>query len=90
MSERDVIEIAQQAIYTGVLVSAPLLGLGLIVGMIVAVFQATTQINEQTLVFVTKILATALAVLLFGTWIIDMLMNFTLNLYNNINSYLGL
>jgi len=90
MSERDVIEIAQQAIYTGVLVSAPLLGLGLIVGIIVAVFQATTQINEQTLVFVSKILATALAVLLFGNWIIDMLMNFTLNLYNNINSYLGL
>lgn len=90
MSERDVIEIAQQAIYTAVMASAPLLGLGLIVGMIVAVFQATTQINEQTLVFVSKILATAVAMLLFGAWIIDILMNFTLSLYNNINTYLGL
>jgi len=90
MSEIDVIEIARQAIYTGVLVSAPLLGLGLLVGMVVAVFQATTQINEQTLVFVSKILATALAVVLFGTWMIQMLTNFTINLYNNINTYLGL
>jgi len=90
MSEIDVIEIARQAIYTGVLVSAPLLGLGLVVGMVVAVFQATTQINEQTLVFVSKILATALAVVLFGTWMIQMLTNFTINLYNNINTYLGL
>jgi flagellar biosynthetic protein FliQ len=90
MNETDVIEIARQAIYTGVLVSAPLLGLGLLVGMIVAVFQATTQINEQTLVFVSKILATALAVLLFGTWMIRMLTDFTITLYNNINSYLGL
>jgi len=90
MNEINVIEIARQAIYTGVLVSAPLLGLGLLVGMIVAVFQATTQINEQTLVFVSKILATALAVLLFGTWMIQMLTNFTINLYNNINMYLGL
>jgi len=90
MNEINVIEIARQAIYTGVLVSAPLLGLGLLVGMIVAVFQATTQINEQTLVFVSKILATALAVLLFGTWMIQMLTDFTINLYNNINMYLGL
>ncbi len=90
MSEMDVIDIARQAIYTGVLVSAPLLGLGLLVGMVVAVFQATTQINEQTLVFVSKILATALAVVLFGTWMIETLVNFTINLYNNINSYLGL
>jgi len=90
MSELDIIEIARQAIYTGVMVSAPLLGLGLIVGMLVAVFQATTQINEQTLVFVTKILATALAVILFGTWMIETLMNFTISLYNDINSYLGL
>lgn len=90
MSEMDVIDIARQAIYTGVLVSAPLLGLGLLVGMVVAVFQATTQINEQTLVFVSKILATALAVVLFGTWMIETLVNFTINLYNDINSYLGL
>lgn len=90
MSEIDIIDIARQAIYTGVLVSAPLLGLGLLVGMIVAVFQATTQVNEQTLVFVSKILTTALAVLLFGSWMIRMLTDFTVTLYNNINLYLGL
>ena len=90
MNEIDIIEIAQQAIYTGVLVSAPLLGFGLLVGMVVAVFQATTQINEQTLVFVSKILATALAIVVFGAWMIQILANFTINLYNNINLYLGL
>jgi len=90
MYELDVIEVARQAIYVGVMVSAPLLGLGLLVGMVVAVFQATTQINEQTLVFVSKILATALAVIIFGSWMLQTLVNYTINLYNNVNVYLGL
>lgn len=90
MSEREVITIAQQAIYTGILISAPMLGLGLIVGLIVAVFQATTQINEQTLVFIPKILAVALALLFFGPWIMRTMTEFTTSLYNTINTLTGL
>lgn len=70
MSERDIITIAQQAIYTGILLSAPILGLALVVGLLVAIFQAVTQINEHTLVFIPKILAVAVALLILahGYW----------------------
>lgn len=90
MTEGDIITIAQQAIYTGILLASPMLGLGLIVGLIVAIFQATTQINEQTLVFIPKILAVAIALLVFGPWIIKTMTEFTTNLYNTINTLTGL
>lgn len=90
LSEGQIITIAQQAIYTGIIIAAPMLGLGLIVGLIVAVFQATTQINEQTLVFIPKILAVAIALLLFGPWIIKTMTEFTTNLYDSINLLTGL
>jgi flagellar biosynthetic protein FliQ len=90
MSQREIITIAQQAIYTGLLMAAPMLGFGLIIGLLVAIFQAVTQINEQTLVFIPKILAIALALLLFGPWILETIVGFTLKLYNSINLYLGL
>ena len=54
MSAEQVIEIGQGAVYTILLVSAPLLGMSLLVGLIVSVFQATTQIQEQTLAFIPK------------------------------------
>jgi len=66
VNQRDIITIAQQAIYTGILLSAPILGLALVVGLLVAIFQAVTQINEHTLVFIPKILAVAVALLIFG------------------------
>lgn len=90
MSEREVITLAQQAIYTGMLLAAPMLGFGLIVGLVVAIFQATTQINEQTLVFIPKILAVAAALLIFGPWILKTITSFTLKLYNTINTLIGM
>jgi len=90
MGEREIITIAQQAIYTGILLAAPTLGLGLIVGLIVAVFQAMTQINEQTLVFIPKILAVAAALIIFGPWILKVAVNYTTRLYNSINTLIGL
>ncbi|MBM7581395.1 flagellar biosynthetic protein FliQ [Caldicoprobacter guelmensis] len=90
MSQREIITLAQQAIYTGILLSAPMLGLGLIVGLIVAIFQAITQINEHTLVFIPKILAVAVALIVFGPWLLETIVNFTLRLYNSINTIVGL
>jgi len=90
MSQREIITLAQQAIYTGILLAAPMLGLGLVVGLIVAIFQAITQINEHTLVFISKILAVAVALIIFGSWILETMVNFTLRLYNSINTILGL
>ena len=68
------------------LVSAPMLGLGLIVGVVVSIFQATTQIQEQTLVFVPKIIATFVAILLFGPWILGMLVDYTREILTSFNS----
>lgn len=90
MSEREVITIAQEAIYTGLKMAAPILGLGLIVGLIVSIFQAVTQINEQTLVFIPKILAVAIGLIIFGPWILKTLVNYTTQLLNSINTIIGL
>jgi len=67
----------------------PMLGAALIIGVIVSIFQATTQINEQTLAFVPKIIGILLSILFFGGWIISKLTNFTQELYSMINSMLS-
>jgi flagellar biosynthesis protein FliQ len=89
MSSEFVIGLAGQALFTILKASAPMLGLGLIVGLIVSIFQATTQIQEQTLAFVPKIVAVFLAVLIFGPWILNVLVDFTSNLLGNLANYIG-
>lgn len=89
MSSEFVIGLAGQALYTVLKVSAPMLGIGLIVGLLVSVFQATTQIQEQTLAFVPKIIAVFLAILIFGPWILNTMVDFTSNLLGNLANYIG-
>lgn len=83
-----VIEIAQRTLYVLVLLIMPLLGLSLVVGLAISVFQATTQIQEQTLVFVPKILSIIVGIAVFGGWMLRILMDFTQDLYMNINTYI--
>lgn len=89
MSAEFVIGLAGQALYTVLKISAPMLGIGLIVGLIVSIFQATTQIQEQTLAFVPKIIAVFLALLLFGPWILNTMIDFTSHLLGNLGNYIG-
>ncbi|WP_373229579.1 flagellar biosynthesis protein FliQ [Cohnella sp.] len=89
MSSEFVIGLAGQALYTVLKVSAPMLGIGLIVGLLVSVFQATTQIQEQTLAFVPKIIAVFLAILIFGPWILNIMVDFTSKLLGNLANYIG-
>ncbi|MDY7038418.1 MAG: flagellar biosynthesis protein FliQ [Thermodesulfobacteriota bacterium] len=77
MTPEFVVTFAQDAIKTTILVSMPMLGFGLAVGLIVSIFQAVTQIHEMTLTFVPKILIVLLALLFFAHWMIDHLMHFT-------------
>ena len=77
MTDGMAMELARQALVTAVLVAAPVLGLGLLVSLLVSLFQATTQINEQTLTFIPKILAMLAGLLLFGPWMLTVLMDFT-------------
>lgn len=81
------LSLAQKAIRTVLLVSLPMLSVSLIVGLGVSVIQAVTQIQEATLAFVPKIVAVFLAMLIFGPWIINIITEFTGNLFANINLY---
>ncbi|WP_322903927.1 flagellar biosynthesis protein FliQ [Paenibacillus campi] len=89
MSSEFIIGMAGQAVYTVLKVSAPMLILGLVVGLLVSIFQATTQIQEQTLAFVPKIVAVMLALLLFGPWILTVLVDYTSDILGNLYKYIG-
>jgi len=86
MTQDIAIEVGREALFMVMLAAAPMLGLGLIVGVIVSIFQATTQIQEQTLVFVPKIIATFVAILLFGPWILGMMVDYTREIFTSFNS----
>ncbi len=88
MDQGTVINIAQNALKVTLYVSAPLLGISLIVGLAVSIFQATTQIQEQTLSFIPKILAVIVAIAVFGSWMLKLLIEYTEGLYQNINQYI--
>lgn len=77
MTPEFVISFAKEAIRLTIMISMPMLGLGLAVGLVVAIFQATTQIQEMTLTFVPKILAVLLGLLYFAPWMLEKLTFFT-------------
>jgi len=78
---------ARQAIETMLLVSAPLLGVALLVGLLVAIFQAITQVHEMTLTFVPKIVAVMLMLLFLLPWISQKIICFTQNVIISIAQY---
>ncbi|BBB93171.1 MAG TPA: flagellar biosynthesis protein FliQ [Methylomusa anaerophila] len=81
MSGDMAIQIGRDALAMVMLVSAPMLGLGLIVGVLVSIFQATTQIQEQSLAFIPKIIAVFFAVLIFGPWMLKILTDYTRDIF---------
>ncbi|MGI6697991.1 MAG: flagellar biosynthesis protein FliQ [Clostridiales bacterium] len=87
MAEGLVLDIAQEALYTILLISAPVLGLTLLVGLMVSIFQATTQIHEPTLTFIPKILAALFSLMVFGPWMLGIIVDFTTRLFGSINSF---
>lgn len=84
MTPEMAIDICRKAIETILMCSAPLLIVALVVGLFVSVFQAATQINEQTLTFVPKIVAVFITLLIFGSWIIKIVSVFTVGLFETI------
>ena len=84
MDTAAVVDLARQALWITVLVSAPLLGVALLVGLLIGVVQAATSINEMTLSFIPKLLVMALALALFGTWQLVTLMDFTRAIFQRI------
>ena len=83
-----VIGLAGEAIKVTLLLSAPMLIVGLVVGLIVSIFQAVTQIQEMTLTFVPKIVAVFIALIIALPWMINLIVTYTQNLFSNIPMYI--
>ena len=85
MSPEFVIDLGRNAVKTVLLISSPMLLSGLIVGLMISIFQAATQINEQTMTFIPKIVAVLVALILFAPWIIRIMLAFTQNIFQGIS-----
>jgi len=89
MTSEAVITLAERGVWTVLIISAPLLLLALVIGLIVSIFQATTQIQEQTLAFIPKIVAVFLGIVFFGPWMLGRMISFTLDIFNNLTKFVG-
>lgn len=84
MTEELIVHLGQDALKTTAILAAPLLLTTLIVGLAVSVFQALTQINEATLTFVPKMIIIAIVIILAGPWMMDVMSQYTVNLFENL------
>ncbi|MEK4565299.1 flagellar biosynthesis protein FliQ [Alkalihalobacillus sp. FSL R5-0424] len=89
MSQEFVIGIAENGVWTVLLVAGPLLIIALVLGLLVSIFQATTQIQEQTLAFIPKIVGVLIALIVFGPWMLGQITNFTYQIYSNLHRFIG-
>ena len=89
MTDTDVTEIATQTMLLAAKVAAPVLLTALLVGFLISLFQAATQIQEQTLSFVPKMIAVAIALLVSGNWVLSELVSFTQSLFDMLPALLG-
>lgn len=89
MSADFVIDIAEKGIYMVLIIAGPLMVIALIVGLVVSIFQATTQIQEQTLAFVPKIVAVLLGLILMAPWMLSHLLSYANEIFGNLNRFVG-
>ena len=82
-------EIGRQAIEVTLVLAAPMLITALVVGLIISIFQAATQINESTLQFVAKLVATFVVMILFGPWMLQYVMDYIQRLFSSIPQLIG-
>ena len=87
MTPEFFVDLATRTLHTALLLATPPLLAGLVVGVAVSILQAITQMQEQTLVLVPKILAVALVLLLCLPWMLQVLLTFTTNLFTNLPNY---
>lgn len=87
MTEELIIKLGQDAIRTTAMIASPMLLGALVIGLIISVLQAVTQINEATLTFIPKMLVISLVILIAGPWMLDVMSQYTIELYENIASF---
>ena len=88
MTVEVVLDVAVETIWTIIITSAPLLIISLVVGLVISIFQAVTSIQEQTLTFVPKILAIFVGILIFGSFIMNTIIEFMTELWNSFGEYM--
>ena len=89
MDTAMVVDLARQALWMTMLISAPMLVVALVVGLIIGIFQAATSINEQTLSFIPKLLSLGLTAAVFGGWMINTMVDYTKVLFGRITGFFG-
>jgi flagellar biosynthetic protein FliQ len=87
MNEAVVLGLAKEALTVSLLVGAPILGVSMVIGLVVSIVQAVTQVNEMTLTLVPKIVGVFVAMLLFGPWMLQTLLSFTAGLFGNLAGF---
>ena len=88
MDQAFIIDFAMESIKTTLLLSAPMLGFGLVTGLLVSIFQAVTSIQELTLTFIPKILAVFFSLIVFFPWLLELMLEFTSNILTNFPDYI--
>lgn len=86
MTQESIANILREAVYTTIVCAAPMLIVAMVVGLVISIFQATTQINEQTLAYAPKVVGVLAALVLFSGMITGRLMDFTTSLFDSINT----
>jgi flagellar biosynthetic protein FliQ len=86
MTEEVVVQVLKEAFFTAFIIILPVLGVALIVGIFISIFQAATSIQEMTLTFVPKILVTALTIILLLPWMIDKMIAITVRMFTMFNT----
>jgi flagellar biosynthetic protein FliQ len=89
MDTDTVVSLATQAMSLALKISIPLLGVGLIVGVLISIIQAVTSIQEQTLSFIPKVLAMAVVLVVGGPWMLNQLLSYTAELWQSIPNMVG-
>lgn len=84
MDQAEVIEVGSKAMWVTLQLGLPILGVSLVVGLMVSVFQAVTQLQEPTLTFIPKILAVIVVIVVAGPWMLNTLLDFTVDLWSGI------
>ncbi len=88
MTQEAVMDIFREAIFVAMKISGPFLAASIVIGLVISIFQAATQIHEQTIVFVPKLVATGFILIILGSWFIRIMTNFTDNIFQFINALL--
>ena len=88
MSQQDVINIARNTLWVIIETSMPLLIVSMVVGLIISLFQTLTSIQEQTLTFVPKLLAIFVALLIMGSWLLNTIVQYMIQLWSSFSQYI--